>query len=69
MLSPLLLKVQPEVAHVGRAPAGTAPLGRLRHQLAAARAALAAAIATEDYEQAAKSRDEIAALEAALKPA
>jgi protein arginine kinase activator len=69
VLSPLLLKVQPEVAHVGRAPAGTAPLGRLRHQLAAARAALAAAIATEDYEQAAKSRDEIAALEAALKPA
>jgi protein-arginine kinase activator protein McsA len=36
--------------------------------LAAARAALATAIAAEDYEQAAKSRDEIAALEAALKP-
>lgn len=68
-LSPLLRKVQAEVAHVGRAPAGVPALGRLRQRLAAARAALAAAVAAEDYEQAAKSRDEIAALEAALNPA
>jgi protein arginine kinase activator len=68
-LSPLLGKVQHEAAHVGRAPVGVAPAGRLRRQLAEARAGLAAAVATEDYEQAARLRDEIARLEAALPPA
>ena len=48
---------------------GVVTYAELAAQVATARAALAAAIATEDYEQAAKSRDEIAALEAALKPA
>jgi protein arginine kinase activator len=68
-LSPLLTKVQHETAHVGRAPAGIAPVGRLRQRLVAARAALAAAVAAEDYEAAARFRDEVAALETALKPA
>jgi protein-arginine kinase activator protein McsA len=65
----LLLKVQHEPLHVGRAPVGVAPLGRLRHRLAAARTELAAAIAAEDYERAARLRDEIAGLETSLNPA
>lgn len=68
-LAPLLTKVQHETDHVGRAPVGVAPVGRLRQRLAAARAALAAAVAAEDYESAARWRDEVAALELALKPA
>lgn len=68
-LSPLLVKVQHETAHVGRAPPGVAPLGQLRQRLAAARTAMAAAITAEDYEVAARLRDEIAGLEATLNPA
>lgn len=50
-------------------PPGVAPLGQLRQRLAAARTAMAAAITAEDYEVAARLRDEIAGLEATLNPA
>jgi protein-arginine kinase activator protein McsA len=52
--------VQHEIQHVGRAPAGTVPVGQLRHRLLAAQLELTAAIAAEDYETAAKLRDEVA---------
>jgi protein arginine kinase activator len=67
-LGGLLLKVQHESAHVGRAPAGTLPAGQLRRRLAAARAEMEQAIAAEDYEAAARLRDEIAGLERQLAP-
>jgi protein arginine kinase activator len=59
-LGGLLTKVQHEIQHVGRAPAGTVPVGQLRHRLLAAQLELTAAIAAEDYETAAKLRDEVA---------
>ncbi|MFM8549486.1 MAG: UvrB/UvrC motif-containing protein, partial [Verrucomicrobiota bacterium] len=65
-LGGLLLKVQHEPAHVGRAPAGVIPLARLRRRLEAARAERAKAVAAEDYEGAARLRDEVAALERQL---
>ncbi|MFM7742574.1 MAG: UvrB/UvrC motif-containing protein [Verrucomicrobiota bacterium] len=65
-LGGLLLKVQHEPAHVGRAPAGVIPLARLRRRLEAARAEMANAVAAQDYEGAARLRDEVAALERQL---
>ena len=67
-LGGLLLKVQHETAHVGRAPAGVIPLARLRRRLEDARAEMAKAVAAEDYEAAARLRDEVAALERQLAP-
>ena len=64
--NPLLLKVQHEASHVGRAPAGTLPTGQLRRRLDAARLEMEKAISAEDYESAARLRDEIAALEQQL---
>ena len=65
-LGGLLLKVQHEPAHVGRAPAGTLPAGRLRRRLDDARLEMGKAISAEDYESAARLRDEIAGLEQQL---
>ena len=65
-LGGLLAKVQHDAAHVGRAPAGATPTGQLRHRLTAARREMATAIKGEDYEVAARLRDEIAHLEQQL---
>ena len=65
-LGGLLLKVQHEASHVGRAPAGTLPAGQLRRRLDDARREMEKAITGEDYEAAARLRDEIAGLEQQL---
>lgn len=65
-LGGLLLKVQHEAAHVGRAPAGTVTSGQLRRRLDEARREMGQAVAREDYEAAARLRDEIARLEQQL---
>ena len=65
-LGGLLLKVQHEASHVGRAPAGTLPAGQLRRRLNDARREMEKAITGEDYEAAARLRDEIAGLEQQL---
>ena len=65
-LAELLLKVQHESAHVGRAPAGLVPVAQLRRRLEAAKAEMAQAAAAEDFEAAARLRDEINALERRL---
>ncbi len=65
-LAELLLKVQHEPAHVGRAPAGLVPVAQLRRRLEAAKAEMAQAAAAEDFEAAARLRDEINALELRL---
>ncbi len=67
-LDGLLLKVQHEPAHVGRAPAGVVPVAQLRRRLDIARAEMAKAVAAEDYEAAGRLRDEVAALERQLAP-
>lgn len=65
-LGGLLGKIQHEPHHVGRAPAGIVPVGQLRHRLQAATVEMQAAITLEDYELAAKLRDEIVRLTAQL---
>ena len=65
-LAKLLSKVQPELSHVGRAPAGAAGADHLRHRLEAARQEMSAAVGSEDYEAAARLRDEIDRLESRL---
>ena len=65
-LDGLLAKVQHQVQHIGRAPNGTLALGQIRHRLQLAQGAIAKAIAAEDYETAARLRDEIAQLSAQL---
>ena len=62
----LLLKVQHEPAHVGRAPVGMMPDAQLRRRLDAARLEMTAAVTGEDFEAAARLRDEIAVLERKL---
>jgi protein arginine kinase activator len=66
VLGGLLLKVQHEAAHVGRAPTGTLPSGQLRRRLDDARREMEKAITSENYEAAARLRDEIAELEQQL---
>lgn len=61
-LQELLVKVQHRLQHVGRAPVGTLALGQLRHRLDEAKTEMEMAIAHEDYESAARLRDEIAQL-------
>ena len=66
-LGGLLIKVQHEATHVGRAPVGVAPVGQMRHRLEIARAEMEVAIGAEDFEGAARLRDEIAQLELQLR--
>ncbi len=63
----LLAKVQFQPVHVGRTPPGFLPLERWRQRLEAARLEMSKAVAKEDYEVAARLRDEITELEARLK--
>lgn len=65
-LDGLLMKVQHQVQHIGRAPSGALALGQIRHRLQLAQTEIAKAIAAEDYEVAARLRDEIAQLSAQL---
>jgi len=66
VLGGLLRKVQHEPSHVGRTPAGASPVGRLRRRLDDARREMEKAITGEDYEAAARLRDEIAVIEQQL---
>ena len=61
-----ILAAENELTHVGRVPAGADQSGRLRDRLAAARREMTAAVSGEDYEAAARLRDEIARLESLL---
>jgi protein arginine kinase activator len=61
-LQELLAKVQHRLQHVGRAPVGVVAVGQLRHRLHEAKTEMEIAIAQEDYESAARLRDEIAQL-------
>jgi len=67
-LGTLLTKVQHEAEHVGRAPAGMLPIGQLRRRLDGARREMEQAVAAENFEVAARLRDEIAVLEQQLTP-
>ncbi|MFM9001168.1 MAG: UvrB/UvrC motif-containing protein [Opitutia bacterium] len=68
-LGGLLTKVQHETVHHGRAPAG-APVdaASVRARIESLRRELEAAARAEDFEAAARLRDEIARLEASLNP-
>jgi protein arginine kinase activator len=67
-LGGLLAKVQHEPVHHGRAPAGLQPdEATLRARIESARRELAAAVKAEDFESAARLRDEIARLESSVK--
>lgn len=68
-LNGLLTKVQHQVQHVGRAPNGVLAIGQLKHRLELAHAEITKAIAAEDYETAARLRDEIAHLSTQLPSA
>jgi protein arginine kinase activator len=68
VLGGLLTKVQHEPEHVGRAPASILPSGQLRRRLEAARREMEQAVTSEDFEVAARLRDEISALEQQLTP-
>ena len=59
--------MQFQPVHVGRTPPGFLPLERWRQRLEAARLEMSKAVAKEDYEVAARLRDEITELEARLK--
>ncbi len=65
-LDGLLTKVQHQVQHIGRAPTGALAVGQIRHRLQLAQVEIAKAIAAEDYEVAARLRDEITQLSAQL---
>jgi protein arginine kinase activator len=68
VLGGLLTKVQHEPEHVGRAPAGILPAGQLRRRLEAARREMERAVTSEEFEVAARLRDEISTLEQQLTP-
>ena len=63
----VLAKVQPRLIHAGRNPVGFLPLARWRRRLAEARVEMTEAVAKEDYEVAARLRDEITDLENRLQ--
>lgn len=66
-LEPLLKRIHRSVEHVGKSPRGTTDgQHALRKQLERLRAQLAAAVAKEEYEEAARLRDEVRAIEARL---
>jgi protein arginine kinase activator len=68
-LGGLLAKVQHEPVHHGRSPAGSAAdPAALRARIESLRRELDAAARAEDFEAAARLRDEIGRLESSLKP-
>ncbi|HHV07423.1 MAG TPA: hypothetical protein GXX69_04340 [Firmicutes bacterium] len=66
-LDPLIRRLQGDVCHVGKVPRRHGGTARLRYDLDALRRQLKEAVASEAFEQAAKLRDEIKALEKKLK--
>jgi protein arginine kinase activator len=68
-LTPLLEKVHGAVKHVGRFPRGTEPDTAKEERLRRLRRDLAKAVKDEQYEEAARLRDEIRASEEALRGA
>lgn len=65
-LEPVLRRIHGATQHVGKVPARTGGTLRLRRELANLREALARAVAAEDFERAAKLRDDIRKLEKEL---
>jgi protein arginine kinase activator len=63
-LAPLLENIHGETQHAGKAPKGAPAGSRHQYELIRLRRELAAAIEQEEYEAAAKLRDEIQAFEA-----
>jgi protein arginine kinase activator len=68
-LAKLIAHTQPGWRHEGKHPSGNALKSALRDALSKARQRMDAAIKTENYEDAAKLRDEIRKLEATLETA
>ncbi len=67
-LGGLLAKVQHEPVHHGRSPAGTpVAVAAVRSKIERLRRELDASVRSEDFESAARLRDEIARLESTLK--
>lgn len=65
-LEPILRRIHGASGHTGKIPKRTGGRIELRQRCAALRAALQRHVAKEEYEEAAKLRDEIKALESAL---
>jgi len=65
-LMPLIKRIQGNAAHSGKVPKRTGGLARKRRDLKMLRAQLATAVQSERYEEAARIRDQIRALEAEL---
>lgn len=68
-LLPLLNRYHRTATHLGKAPRARGPRAALRLELARLRSALEAAIASEDFEEAARLRDRIAERQAELAAA
>lgn len=68
-LLPVLRQVQPELQHVGKAPHTQALQAELRQRAGDLRGELERAVRSEDYERAARLRDEIRVLEQELSAA
>lgn len=66
-LEPVLRRIQGQVRHTGKVPACAGPQVHLGRRLEQLRTRLREAVAREEYEQAAKLRDEIRALEHSLR--
>ena len=63
MLQPTVAKIHGNVMHTGKAPKGFSAQAEKKNEIASLKAKLAAAIETQEYEQAAKLRDKIRELE------
>ncbi len=66
-LEPLLKRIQSNTSHVGKVPRKSGGVVRVRNELQQLRKALQEAVATEQYEQAARLRDRIRELEQKLE--
>ncbi|HWI65431.1 MAG TPA: UvrB/UvrC motif-containing protein [Symbiobacteriaceae bacterium] len=66
-LNPLIKRIQGTTTHAGKAPKRTGGVVRKRRELAALRQDLSAAIQGENYEEAARLRDQIKALESQIQ--
>lgn len=66
-LNPLIKRIQGTTTHAGKAPKRTGGLVRKRRELAALKQDLNAAIHAENYEEAARLRDQMKALEAQIQ--
>lgn len=63
-LGPILLRIHKSAEHIGKMPPGQMGGRRIEREIVRRRRAMKEAVASEDFETAAKLRDEIKALEA-----